>query len=237
MIPIPRPRPSHLAAALGAALLVVGLAGPVAAKETVVATLEAPIAMDSPPGVVLLVAITATAPDADGTPAPVIGTPFYLKLTGPDGATTRAAAEATSTPGRYLMRIEVPPGGPREVEVGIHGSNQDGPMDLPVRLEGRTLAFGPIGEGTAQVDPEWAAEAARAAADATAAAPVPAPSAATLAPAAGVAGASDQDQAPVLAAAVVLAAVALAVVMLLLARRLASRRDGRSPVGDGARGG
>ncbi len=234
--PVRRLGPS-IAAVIAAVLLVTALAGTVAAKESVVVTLDAPIAMDSPPGAVLLVGITGTASDTDGEPVPVIGTPFYLKLTGRNGATTRAAAEGTATPGHYLLRIEVPAGGPRDIEVGIHGSNQDGPVALPVRLEGPALTFGPIREGTSQLDP-----AALSAAPATGSGAPAAPAGqagVSVAPAVGNEPAPAADAGPGLPI-LVLVVVLAATVLLAMAGRLVTRQRtarGAGGAGGAARGG
>ena len=52
---------------------------------------------------------------------------MYLRLFGRDGATTRAAAAAERRRGHYTLRIAIPAGGARELEIGIHGTS-----DLPV---------------------------------------------------------------------------------------------------------
>lgn len=148
-----RLRPAVVILAVAGLLVSFG-AVPVAGKEFLEATLDAPIAFDSPPGAILLVGVTVMAPDgANGAMVPVIGSPIALILTGRNGATTRAAAEGTKTDGYYLFHLEVPAGGPRRLEVGMHGSGPDGPVDLPITLTTDPFTFGPIREGTAQIAP------------------------------------------------------------------------------------
>ena len=151
----PRPAVRPAAAAVVAlAMLLALFAAPAAGKEGLEATLDAPIAFDSPPGEILLVGATVVAlDDATGEWVPVIGTPVYLRLTGPDGDWTRAAAEGTRIDGYYRFHIAVPAGGPRQLEMGVHGSNQDGPMDLPMTVAADPFTFGPIRDGTAQLAP------------------------------------------------------------------------------------
>ena len=148
-----RLRPAVVIVAVAGLLVSLG-AVPAAGKEFLQATLDAPIAFDSPPGAILLVGVTVMAPDgANGEMVPVIGSPIALILTGRSGATTRAAAEGTETDGYYLFHLEVPAGGPRRLEVGMHGSGPDGPVDLPITLTTDPFTFGPIREGTAQIAP------------------------------------------------------------------------------------
>ena len=115
------------------------------------ATLDAPIPMGTPGGTELLVGVTVTVPDETGAEHPVEGTPVYLALVGRDGATTRAMGAADRTPGHYTMRIVVPEGGARGIEVGIHGTS-----DLAIMVAGETLVFGDVTATTAQVAPPLA---------------------------------------------------------------------------------
>ncbi len=59
----------------------------------------------------------------------VDGSPIWLRLTGPTGDVTEAPGVMGPGPGRYEMRIRVPEGGPRDLEVMIRGSS-----DLPIFL-------------------------------------------------------------------------------------------------------
>ena len=126
------------------------LATPVAAKEDLEVTFDAPIAMDTPGGTEILVGLMVTAPGEDGR-VPVVGSPIYLKLTGRDGATTRAAAAGERTEGHYTVRIAVPAGGAREAEVGMHGT-----FDMPIMIMSDPFTFGPVTARTAQVAPPLA---------------------------------------------------------------------------------
>ena len=132
-----------------AALLLVAGSGPVLAKESLTARLDAPIAIGTPPGTEIMVGVTVTAPSADGSSTePVYGSPIYLRLTGRHGATTDAMGEPAGPSGHYVMRITVPAGGVRGVEVGMRGTS-----DLPIRLQEDPLTFRAIGPTTAQVAP------------------------------------------------------------------------------------
>jgi hypothetical protein len=119
------------------------------AKEWLEARVDAPIAMGTPGGTEILVGISVVAPDPEsGGMHPVEGSPMYVKLTGPDGATTRAAAAADRVAGHYTARIVIPEGGARGIEIGIHGTS-----DLPIMLMNEPFAFGPISARTAQLAP------------------------------------------------------------------------------------
>ena len=178
------------------------LAAPAAAKEDLRAVQDAPIAMDTPGGTEILVGITVTAPSDDGR-VPVVGSPIYLKLTGRDGDTTRAAAAADRTEGHYTVRISIPAGGAREAEIGIHGT-----FDLPMMIMNDPFTFGPITARTSQLAPPLATPTV-VRPDATVAAPDPAPLV-TPAPAQAM------PNAGILAA---LAIIAAGAVVALIARR------------------
>lgn len=133
-------------------LLALATAPATFAKEALEATLDAPIAMGTAGGTEILVGITVVAPDPEsGGVHPVEGSPIYLKLTGPDGATTRAAAAGDRPAGHYTARIEIPAGGARDIEIGIHGTS-----DLPIMVMNDPFAFGPISARTAQLAPPLA---------------------------------------------------------------------------------
>lgn len=170
-------------APLLALTLLLVLAAPVAAKEDLQAVLEAPIAMDTPGGTEVLVGITVTAPTDDGR-VPVVGSPIYLKLTGRDGDTTRAAAAADRTEGHYTVRIAIPAGGARAAEIGIHGT-----FDLPMMIVNDPLTFGPITARTSQLAPPLSTPnpvRPAASVDAPAPAPVATPAPAPAMPTAGI---------------------------------------------------
>jgi hypothetical protein len=142
-------RPAVLATITVLAVTIVLAAGavPALAKEGLVAQLDAPIALGTPPGTELLVGVTVTVADA-GVDHPVEGSPIRLVLTGRDGATTRASGAADGKPGHYVMRITVPAGGARRAQVVMHGTS-----DLVIVLAEDPFAFGPVTTGTAQVAP------------------------------------------------------------------------------------
>lgn len=199
-----------LAAALTTAALLVCLAAPAMAKEFLQARLDEPIAMDTPPGTEILVGVSVD----DGADGPVVGSPIHLILTGRDGSTTRAAGAVDGVPGHYVMRIVIPAGGARDVEVVMHGTS-----DLPIMLTGQALTFGPVTARTAQVAPPLAppmtpfprASAAGPAVAVSVPAPAPAPA----------------GPPPVLVVGLAALVVALAVAAIaLLLRSRASRRAG-----------
>jgi hypothetical protein len=112
-------------------------------------TLDAPIAMGTPGGTEILVGLSVVTPDPEtGELHPVEGSPVYVRLTGRDGATTRAIAAGDPLPGHYTARITIPAGGARDIEVGI-----DGTSDMPMVLAGDPFAPGQITARTAQLAP------------------------------------------------------------------------------------
>ena len=54
--------------------------------------------------------------------ARVEGSPMYVRLIGRDGAIHRGRGPRGPAPGHYTVRIAVPAGGVKAVEIGIHGS-------------------------------------------------------------------------------------------------------------------
>ncbi len=131
--------------------LVALAAAPAFAKEFEEARLDAPIPMGTPGGTEILVGVMVTAVGEDGTMVPIEGTPIYLRLFGRDGSSTRAAGAADRTPGHYTMRIAIPSGGARRIEIGVHGSS-----DLQMMVKDETLVFGGITAKTAQLAPALA---------------------------------------------------------------------------------
>lgn len=151
-----RPAVRPTIAVLVASALLLTLSGSVFAKtalgkEWLEATLDAPIAMDTPAGTEILVGVTVLAPGDDGTMQPVVGSPIRLILTGRYGATTDAAGAWDGTPGHYAMRITIPEGGARRAVVAMHGTS-----DLPLTLMADPFTFGGITPRTAQVAPPLA---------------------------------------------------------------------------------
>lgn len=145
------PRRRSMAAIVASAALLLLAAAPAFAKEGMEARLDAPIAMGTPGGTEILVGMTVTVFDENGVLHPVEGTPVYLKLIGRDGATTRAAGAGDRTPGHYMMRIAIPEGGARDLEIGIHGTS-----DLAIMVLDDTFVFGDITPATAQLAPPLA---------------------------------------------------------------------------------
>ncbi|HEY3336192.1 MAG TPA: hypothetical protein VGK16_13250 [Candidatus Limnocylindrales bacterium] len=143
-------RPLRPAAVIvGTAFVVLWLAAaPVFSKEGMEARLDAPIAMGTPGGTEILVGVSVTVFDQTGAIHPVEGTPVYLRLIGRDGSSTRAAGAADPAPGHYTMRIAIPEGGARDIEIGIHGTS-----DLAIMVMNEPFVFGGITASTAQVAP------------------------------------------------------------------------------------
>ncbi len=203
-----------IAGALLAGLLLAAAVLPVLAKEFMQAKLDAPIAMGTPGGNEILVGITVTAPDEDGVMRPVEGSPIYLQLTGRDGSMTEASGRVDETPGHYTMRIAIPAGGARRVEVVIRGTSNSGPSDLPIMLMTDPFTFGGITPRTAQLAPPLAPPITplpRASAGAAAAGP-------SLA-AAPAEPASGSSPLPSLLAVAVLVLAAVAGIALMMRRR------------------
>ncbi len=141
-----RRRAVRPAVALGAVALLLAVAvAPASAKELLQARLEAPISFQSPPGSELEVAVLVTVPGETGMD-PVDGSPIWLRLFGPKGDVIEAPGRMGTGPGRYVMRIEVPAGGPRRLEVVMRGTG-----DLPITLVDDPFTFRPIGAGTARL--------------------------------------------------------------------------------------
>jgi hypothetical protein len=141
---LPRHRPS-IGLALGIASVFVALAAvPVAAKEFMQARLDAPIAMGTPEGTEIQVGVTVEVLTNDGL-RPMEGSPVYVRLFGRDGTSIRAEAAEDRIAGHYTVRIVIPDGGARGIEVGLGGSTA-----LPMMLVGDTLTFGGITSATAQ---------------------------------------------------------------------------------------
>jgi hypothetical protein len=127
-----------------ASLIAVGVAAPALAKIWIEARLDAPIAMGTPAGTELEVGVTVTVPE--GIPVePVAGSTVVLELLGPDGDRTRASGELDPA-GHAVVRMTVPPGGPRELTIAL--AEQPG---VPFMLAEDPFTFGPVTARTAQV--------------------------------------------------------------------------------------
>ena len=203
------------AAPLLALALVVLATSPAVAKEWLEAELDAPIAMGTPGGTEIVVGLTVTVPE--GVELHLVeGSSIHLTLTGPEGDTTRAAADPETTPGHYLARITIPTGGARQLEIGIPGAE-----GVPVMLRADPFAFGPVTARTAQLVaavatpvPTTPTEAAAdAGGDRASVVPSPPPAPGPM---------------PLLGGALALGAAAGLAVALLLRRRAGTRRSPRS---------
>jgi hypothetical protein len=111
------------ACALGVLLITLS-AAPSAAKEGVVARVLTPIARDAEPGSRITVVWTLTFDEA-GERRPFGGGWIYVRLYGPNGATSRRAWATNPRPGRFRADVKVPRGGVRRVELGIMGTACD----------------------------------------------------------------------------------------------------------------
>ena len=202
-----------------AAAVVLGLAAvPALAKGPILeASLEQPVSLESPPGAELLVALTVTVDEAfEGHSA--VGAPVWLRLIGPTGDTTEAAGSIGTGHGRYEMRIKVPEGGPRRLEVYMPGGT--GESDIQLWLMNDPFTFRPVGEGTAQLAPPLAPMAPDVTKD-------PAPPPVTTAVAAPAqAPAPEPAMGPILIALLALAGGALALAAWVGIRRSSRHGDG-----------
>jgi len=229
-----RPTTRRLAAIVSVLALLAVLGVPASAKEWLQATLDAPIAMDTPPGTEILVGVTVVAPGDDGTMHPVEGSPIRPIITGRDGATTHAVVAADSRSGHYLVRITIPAGGVRGAVVALHGTS-----DLPLMLMADPFTFGGVTARTAQVAPPPAPPMTPfPRANAAAVAPIASPRSAASVPGPAPAAATSADAASdglpsLLAVGVAVLLVALAVALVGVARRPGGvrpvRAAGRTP--------
>ncbi len=217
--PNPRSRGAvpAVAALVAAAALLATTVAHAAAKEFLDARLVAPISFQSPPGAQLLVAVVVSVPDGLEQ-HPVEGSPIWLRLTGPKGDVTEAPGLPGHAAGRYEMRITVPPGGPRRLELVIHGAT-----DLPILLESDPFTFRPIGPGTAQLAAPLAVPTPAVRATAPAVQPPPQPASVTAPPTESPVGLAPFG--------VIATLVIIVIVALMLTGRARSRsRAGALPV-------
>lgn len=113
------------AAALGAAWLLMAVAGPVAAKEGFEAQLDTPVSLDAQPGSSIVIGWRVGRVE-DGTVTPLIGSPVFVRLVppeGPGGAVTAFGTERPSGSGHYVATVVVPAGGIAAIEVGLRGQS------------------------------------------------------------------------------------------------------------------
>jgi hypothetical protein len=224
----PTRRPAPLPAVVAAlAIALTAFAAPALAKEGLDAQLEAPIARDTPGGTTLLLGVWVTMTDETGT-HDVEGSPVYVRLTGPDGASSSAVA-SQSRAGHYTVRVTVPESGVEAVEVGMRGTT-----DLPFNLVGFTIVKGPISAKTAQASPAitpGSAPEARASVPAPRPVPPVAPVVEATTIAAPVAAPAEPGPAPLIVGAVALVAASLATLAIVRRLRIAAhpRLSGRSP--------
>jgi hypothetical protein len=147
-------RPSNRSsiAALVVALAAITLSASVAfAKEGATVALTDPIPRDAEPGSTVTVEFTVMVPGENG-PTPMIGSPVFVQLTAPDGATTRGfGTEDRGHPGTYRAEVTVPTGGIASAAFGLRGS-----YDIYFITQGTILtdATAPTGasSGTGAVD-------------------------------------------------------------------------------------
>ena len=112
----------RLWAAFAAIVLVVSMAGVVAAKDGAFATLETPVPPDADPGTKIEVAWR----DADGgTDWPFSGSPVFIRLVSATSgrSTETMGRERPPGSGRYEATIAIPSGGVGRVEIGLFGES------------------------------------------------------------------------------------------------------------------
>lgn len=118
------PGAALVAAASLVALLVALLVAPAAAlaKEGAWVTLTQPIARDAAPGSTITVEFSVSVPTEDG-PAPMYGSPVFVRLTAPDGTTTEGfGTEDRGEPGLYRAQVVVPTDGIESAAFGLRGT-------------------------------------------------------------------------------------------------------------------
>jgi hypothetical protein len=119
---------SSLVASLLAVAAVLAMTGAVLAKGPDAAgsvTLAQPIPRDAAPGSTISVTFTATTVTATG-PAPVYGSPMFVRLIAPDGSTSEGdGTEQVQGSGTYTADVVVPAGGINSAEFGLRGESID----------------------------------------------------------------------------------------------------------------
>jgi hypothetical protein len=95
---------------------------PVVAKEGAIAKLETFVHRDAQPGSTIEVGWSVFQISGDKQ-TPISGTPFYVRLTGPDGSSNEAPGmETPSGSGQYRATIVVPRGGIQDITVALAGT-------------------------------------------------------------------------------------------------------------------
>ncbi|HUQ78636.1 MAG TPA: hypothetical protein VM427_07175 [Patescibacteria group bacterium] len=107
------------------ALLVLSLgAGTAFAKEGVEVSLAVPLPGDAAPGSTVTAVFILKAL-SDAGEKPLRGSPVFIRLYGPTGASTQGEGVEDRTPGTYRAQVEIPAGGAARAEFGIHGAATD----------------------------------------------------------------------------------------------------------------
>jgi hypothetical protein len=112
--------------------LVVAVAAPAAAKNGAEARLLTQLPLHAKPGAVISINWTVDEPAANGKRVPFGASGMFVRLIGRGNASTTATAPQNGPP--YSVRIRVPRGGIRNIEVGLHGwaSTPTGTHPAPV---------------------------------------------------------------------------------------------------------
>ena len=111
-----------LASLVAVGALLALAASPVAAKEGAIAKLDTAVHRDAQPGSTIEVGWSVVHVSGNGE-SPVSGTPFLVRLTGPDGSSNEAPGiETPSGSGHYRATIVVPRGGIEDITVALKGT-------------------------------------------------------------------------------------------------------------------
>jgi hypothetical protein len=101
-------------------LLTLAVAVPAAAKEGAQAHLLTPLPGNAKAGALITVKWAVDVPGANGKRVPFVASGMFARLVGRNGTSTTATATQVHGPA-YSVRIRVPRGGIRNVQVGLHG--------------------------------------------------------------------------------------------------------------------
>jgi hypothetical protein len=91
-----------------------------AAKEGAQAHLLAPLPKSATPGTFITVRWSVDVPGPDGRRVPFGAIGMFVKLVGRSGPSTTATAAQEHGP-PYSVQIRIPPGGIRNIQIGLHG--------------------------------------------------------------------------------------------------------------------
>jgi hypothetical protein len=95
---------------------------PAMAKEGAVAKLDTAVHRDAQPGSTIEIGWSVVQVSNDKE-TPFSATPFYVRLTGPDGSSSEAQGiETPSGSGHYVATIVVPKGGIQDITVALAGT-------------------------------------------------------------------------------------------------------------------